>query len=110
MEDSIETTVPWQIQLGKMLDATAGFLKSAIFPIVGYCAKFAAILIVVMGTLIGVDIFYRQVLGKPIPQVFEIEQILLSIVVFLVLHTLKLKRDIFRSIFSVPNSIPSSLW
>lgn len=83
MEDSIETTVPWQIQLGKMLDATAGFLKSAIFPIVGYCAKFAAILIVVMGTLIGVDIFYRQVLGKPIPQVFEIEQILLSIVVFL---------------------------
>lgn len=110
MEDSIETAIPRQTQIGDVLDASAGFLKKAIFPIVDHCAKFAAILIVIMGGLIAVDIFYRQVLGKPIPQVFEIERMLLSMVVFLgFAHTQTQKGHIRVDILSTTFSSKTAL-
>jgi tripartite ATP-independent transporter DctM subunit len=84
MGNSIEAPVPLRPnKVVLSLEATAGSLSKIIFPITDYCAKFAALIIFIMGVLITVDIFFRQVLGRPMPEVLEIEQFLLSIVVFL---------------------------
>ncbi|MBI4767059.1 MAG: TRAP transporter large permease subunit [Deltaproteobacteria bacterium] len=83
MNNLAENRSSSQIRIGKALEAVAASVSKVAFAITKFCAGFSALLIFIMASLIAFDILWRLITDRSFPEVLEIEQFLLSVVVFL---------------------------